>query len=83
MQAKGAYSFPHIDKTKQQVAMFRGVATIEATEALASVKNALFYIAHTRFIIVHYLELWLSQHQGRKPGGRCGFQKLCTWYCRL
>jgi hypothetical protein len=35
----------------------RGGATIEAIEVLASVKIAIFYIAHTQFIIVHYLEL--------------------------
>jgi hypothetical protein len=42
------------------------------------VKNAIFYIAHTRFIIV---ELVMAEPTPRKkPGGGYGFQKLCTWY---
>jgi hypothetical protein len=42
----------------------RGVATIKATEALASVKNVIFYMI--RFVIVHYLELVMAEPAPRK-----------------
>jgi hypothetical protein len=48
--------------------MSRGVATVEATEAGASVKNWRYSLL---LCII------------AEPGGRCGFRKLCTWYCRL